>query len=135
MTEAKDSAQALKGKRGLRRLLNATRYSMQGIRAGIENEAAFREECLLAVVMIPIALLLPVTPVEKALLVISVLQLMLVEILNSAIEAVVDRIGMEIHPLAGRAKDMASAGVFFALLILATAWGLIALPAVWALFF
>ena len=93
------------------------------------------EACLLAVILIPTALFLPVTLPEKALLVISVLLLLLVEILNSAIEAVVDRIGMEIHPLAGRAKDMGSAAVFFALLILAAAWGLIALPALWALFF
>ena len=115
--QSASSAEALKGKRGLRRLINATGYSIKGIRAGLEHEAAFREEFLLAVILIPTALLL------------------LVEILNSAIEAVVDRIGMEIHPLAGRAKDMGSAAVFFALLILAAAWGLIALPALWALFF
>ena len=129
--QSASSAEALKGKRGLRRLINATGYSIKGIRAGLEHEAAFREEFLLAVILIPTALFLPV----KALLVISVLLLLLVEILNSAIEAVVDRIGMEIHPLAGRAKDMGSAAVFFALLILAAAWGLIALPALWALFF
>ena len=128
--QSASSAEALKGKRGLQRLINATGYSIKGIRAGLEHEAAFREEFLL-----PTALFLPVTLPEKALLVISVLLLLLVEILNSAIEAVVDRIGMEIHPLAGRAKDMGSAAVFFALLILAAAWGLIALPALWALFF
>ena len=131
--QSASSAEALKGKRGLRRLINATGYSIKGIRAGLEHEAAFREEFLLAVNIIPTALFLPVTLPEKALLVISVLLLLLVEILNSAIEA--DRIGMEIHPLAGRAKDMGSAAVFFALLILAAAWGLIALPALWALFF
>ena len=129
--QSASSAEALKGKRGLRRLINATGYSIKGIRAGLEHEAAFREEFLLAVILIPTALFLPVTLPEKALLVISVLLLLLVEILNSAI----DRIGMEIHPLAGRAKDMGSAAVFFALLILAAAWGLIALPALWALFF
>ena len=127
--QSASSAEALKGKRGLRRLINATGYSIKGIRAGLEHEAAFREEFLLAVILIPTALFLPVTLPEKALLVISVLLLLL------AIEAVVDRIGMEIHPLAGRAKDMGSAAVFFALLILAAAWGLIALPALWALFF
>ena len=132
--QSASSAEALKGKRGLRRLINAT-GSIKGIRAGLKHEAAFREEFLLAVILIPAALFLPVTLPEKALLVISVLLLLLVEILNSAIEAVVDRIGMEIHPLAGRAKDMGSAAVFFALLILAAAWGLIALPALWALFF
>ena len=112
--QSASSAEALKGKRGLRRLINATGYSIKGIRAGLEHEAAFREEFLLAVILIPTALFLPVTLPEKALLVISVLLLLLVEILNSAIEAVVDRIGMEIHPLAGRAKDMGSAAVFFA---------------------
>ena len=132
--QSASSAEALKGKRGLRRLINATGYSIKGIRAGLEHEAAFREEFLLAVILIPTALFCRYLP-EKALLVISVLLLLLVEILNSAIEAVVDRIGMEIHPLAGRAKDMGSAAVFFALLILAAAWGLIALPALWALFF
>lgn len=99
--QSASSAEALKGKRGLRRLINATGYSIKGIRAGLEHEAAFREEFLLAVILIPTALFLPVTLPEKALLVISVLLLLLVEILNSAIEAVVDRIGMEIHPLAG----------------------------------
>lgn len=127
------SAEALKGKKGLRRLLNATRYSWQGIRAGFTHEAAFREECLLAVILIPVALLLPVTPLEKVILINSVLFLLLVEILNSAVEAVVDRIGMEIHPLAGRAKDMGSAAVLFALVMGAVAWAFIALPVVWRL--
>ncbi|MDO5530604.1 diacylglycerol kinase [Sutterella sp.] len=128
------SATNLKGKRGLKRLINATGYSIKGIRAGLASEAAFREECLLAVVLIPVALLLPVTVVEKVLLINAVLLLLLVEILNSAVEAAVDRVGMEIHPLAGRAKDMASAAVFFALLIGAVTWGAIALPAIWGLF-
>ena len=135
MTEPElKSAEALKGKRGLRRLINATRYSWQGIRAGFENEAAFREECLLAIILIPLALLLPVTLLEKVILINSVLFLLLTEILNSALEAVVDRIGMEVHPLAGRAKDMGSAAVLFALIMGLVAWGSIALPAVFALF-
>ena len=130
MTEPKaESAESLKGKRGFRRLINATRYSWQGIRAGFKNEAAFREECLLAVILIPVAILLPVT-----LLINSVLLLLLTEILNSAIEAVVDRIGMEVHPLAGRAKDMGSAAVLFALVMGLVAWSFIALPAVLRLF-
>ena len=85
------NAEDLKGKKGLKRLINATRYSWQGIRAGWVNEAAFREECALAIVMIPIALLLPVTILEKMLLVNSVLFVLFAEITNSAIEAVVDR--------------------------------------------
>lgn len=135
MTEPKaESAESLKGKRGFRRLINATRYSWRGIRAGFKNEAAFREECLLAVILIPVALLLPVTLLEKVILINSVLFLLLTEILNSAIEAVVDRIGMEVHPLAGRAKDMGSAAVLFALIMGLVAWGFIALPAVLRLF-
>ena len=135
MTEPKaESAESLKGKRGFRRLINATRYSWQGIRAGFKNEAAFREECLLAVILIPVALLLPVTLLEKVILINSVLFLLLTEILNSAIEAVVDRIGMEVHPLAGRAKDMGSAAVLFALVMGLVAWSFIALPAVLRLF-
>ncbi len=134
MTEKNpSSAEALKGKKGLRRLLNATRYSWQGIRAGFTHEAAFREECLLALVLIPVALLLPVTLLEKVILINSVLFLLLVEILNSSVEAVVDRIGMEIHPLAGRAKDMGSAAVLFALIMGGVAWAFIALPALWRL--
>ena len=132
MTEK--TAADLKGKTGILRLINATRYSWQGIRAGFENEAAFREECLLAIILIPLALLLPVTLLEKVILINSVLFLLLTEILNSAIEAVVDRIGMEVHPLAGRAKDMGSAAVLFALIMGLVAWGFIALPAVFALF-
>ena len=131
MTEPKaESAESLKGKRGFRRLINATRYSWQGIRAGFKNEAAFREECLLAVILIPVAILLPVTLLEKVILINSVLLLLL----NSAIEAVVDRIGMEVHPLAGRAKDMGSAAVLFALVMGLVAWSFIALPAVLRLF-
>ena len=135
MTEKnQNSAETLKGKTGLRRLLNATRYSWQGIRAGFTHEAAFREECLLAVILIPAALLLPVTLLEKVILINSVLFLLLVEILNSAVEAVVDRIGMEIHPLSGRAKDMGSAAVLFALIMGGVAWAFIALPALFGLF-
>ena len=118
----------LKGKKGLRRLINATGYSMKGLSAAYRNEAAFREEVLLACVLIPCALLLGLPAVETVLLIGSVLLLMLVEILNSAIEAVVDRIG----PVSGRAKDLGSAAVFIAMVILGVTWLLIAAPALWA---
>lgn len=127
-------ASTVKGRTGLQRLVNATRYSWQGFRAGFRHEAAFREECLLALVLIPAALFLPVTALEKVLLVNAVLLVLLVEILNSAIEAVVDRIGLERHPLAGRAKDMGSGAVLIALAMALVAWGFIALPAVIRLF-
>ena len=126
-----NDASALKGKKGLQRLINATRYSMKGFAAAYRHEAAFREEVLLAAVLIPTALLLRLPAVETVLLIGSVLLLMLVEILNSGLEAVVDRIGPEIHPLSGRAKDLGSAAVFIAIVILCTTWALIALPAIW----
>ncbi|MFU0841538.1 MAG: Diacylglycerol kinase [Burkholderia sp.] len=127
------SAADLKGKSGITRLINATRYSMQGFKAAFQNEDAFREEVLLAVVLIPAALLLPVGAVEKVLLIGSVLMLMLTEILNTAVEAVVDRIGPELHPLSGRAKDLGSAAVFIATVLLIITWAFLALPAVWTL--
>ncbi len=132
--EKPQDANALKGKTGLRRLLNAFGYSLQGFRAAWQNEAAFREEAMLTIVLTPVALLLPVTGGEKLLLILSLLLLVLVELLNSAVEAVVDRIGPEIHPLSGRAKDLGSAAVLIACLILGLTWLFIALPAVLGLF-
>lgn len=128
--EKPQDANALKGKKGLRRLLNAFGYSLQGFRAAWQNEAAFREEAMLTIVLTPVALLLPVTGLEKLLLILSLLLLVLVELLNSAVEAVVDRIGPEIHPLSGRAKDLGSAAVLIACLILGLTWLFIAVPAV-----
>ncbi len=125
------SAEALKGKTGLRRLLNATRYSMQGLRAAFQNEAAFREESIAACVLIPLAFILPVSWLESALLAASVLGLLLTEILNSALEAVVDRIGPELHPLSGRAKDMGSAAVLIALIICIMLWAVVLVPLFW----
>ncbi len=132
-TQKKD-ATALKGKTGLRRLLNATSYSLKGFKAAYTNEAAFREEVLLACVLIPVALLLDLPALETILLIGSILGLMLSEILNSAIEAVVDRIGPELHELSGRAKDLGSAAVFIAMVIVALVWIGIAGPAIWQLF-
>lgn len=128
--EKPQDANALKGKTGLRRLLNAFGYSLQGFRAAWQNEAAFREEAMLTIVLTPVALLLPVTGLEKLLLILSLLLLVLVELLNSSVEAVVDRIGPEIHPLSGRAKDLGSAAVLIACLILGLTWLFIAVPAV-----
>ena len=133
--ENPQDANKLKGKTGFRRLLNAFGYSLQGFRAAWQNEAAFREEALLTIVLTPVALLLPVSGLEKLLLVLSLLLLVLVELLNSAIEAVVDRIGPEIHPLSGRAKDLGSAAVLIACTMLALTWLFIALPAVLRLIF
>ncbi|MCW8335427.1 diacylglycerol kinase [Vibrio paucivorans] len=107
---------------GFKRLKNATRYSCQGLKAAFKNEAAFREEILLSVVLIPLAFWLDVSQVERILLIVTVLLVMLVELLNSAIEAVVDRVGTEHHELAGRAKDIGSAAVMVAMIITGYTW-------------
>jgi len=113
---------ALKGKRGLRRLLNATRYSIDGFAAAWRHEAAFRQELLLAAVMAPVAILLPLSAVEKVLLIGSLLLVLLVELLNTAIEVAVDRDSVRIDPLGKRAKDYGSAAVTIVLLIAGMTW-------------
>ena len=110
---------------GLVRLLKAFANSMQGFAGVFKYEAAFRQELLLAVVLIPLGLYLGKTGVERALMVGSVLLVLLVEILNSSIEAVVDRIGLERHELSGLAKDLGSAAVFLSLVMVAVTWGLV----------
>ncbi len=113
------------GNKGLVRLVKATGYSWQGIRAAYRHEEAFRQETWLCLLLLPLGLYLGDGGVEKALLVGSVLLLPLVEILNSAIEAVVDRFGDEHHELSGRAKDMGSAAVALAIILLVATWGLV----------
>jgi len=114
-----------KGKSGLTRILNAFGYSLAGLRAAFRHEDAFRQECLLAAVLIPLALSLPVGGVGKAMLVGSVIFVLVVELLNSAVEATVDRVSLERHRLAKRAKDIGSAAVMLSLLNLALVWGLV----------
>ena len=116
-----------KGKTGLRRVWNAMFYSVDGFRAALEHEDAFRQEVLLAAVLIPLALFLPASGVGKALMVASVLLVLLVELLNSAIEATVDRISLENHQLAKRAKDIGSAAVLVSLVNVVVVWGLVLL--------
>jgi diacylglycerol kinase (ATP) len=110
---------------GLNRLVLATRNSCRGIANCYRNESAFRQEVWAASLLIPGGLWLGQSGVERVLLVGAVLLLMLVEIVNSGIEAVVDRISTEHHPLSGYAKDLGSAAVFFALLLLFSTWTLI----------
>jgi len=110
---------------GLTRLLRAFRYSFQGFRQAWREEAAFRQEVLLGVVVIPLDLYLGRSGVERALLVSPMLLILVVEILNSAVEAVVDRSGTERHPLAGMAKDMGSAAVMLSFALLGTVWFLV----------
>ena len=122
-----------KGQRGLRRIVNAFFYSMSGFKLAYLHEDAFRQELLGAAILLPIALLLPVNVVERVLLIGTVLLMLIVELLNSSIEAAVDRAGLETNHLAKRAKDIGSAAVLLALILLATAWVLIAGPVVLAL--
>lgn len=113
---------AYSGNRGLRRLVLASKYSAQGFAAAWRNEEAFRQEVLLCVLLLPLALWLGETGVERALLIGSVLLLPIVELLNSAIEAVVDRFGGELHELSARAKDIGSAAVSLAIVNLVLVW-------------
>ena len=115
------------GKTGVARVIAATRYSFSGLRAAWRFESAFRQETTLTALLLPIALWLGTTAVERALL-IAVLGIVLItELLNSAVEAVVDRVGEEHHALAGRAKDMGSAAVFISLVLTLVTWGVVAL--------
>lgn len=118
------------GNTGLRRIVNATFFSMAGLRAAWREEAAFRQEALLCVVLVPTGVWLGQTAVERALLIGSCLIVLIVELLNSGLEAVVDRIGTEHHRLSGQAKDLGSAAVLLSLLLVLVVWGLIA----WARF-
>ncbi|HKM15837.1 MAG TPA: diacylglycerol kinase [Marinospirillum sp.] len=113
---------------GIRRLINASRYSWLGLKAAWQSEAAIRQEIVALVILLPIALLLPVSPVEKALLVFSALLVLVVELVNSALEAVVDRIGQELHELSGKAKDIGSAAVLIALMMASLVWLIVLLP-------
>jgi diacylglycerol kinase (ATP) len=113
---------AMKGQRGLRRVLNATGYSIDGLRAAWVNEDAFRQELVLAAIMIPTALLLPVTLLEKIALIGVVVLVLIVELLNTGIEAAIDRDSLEINPLGKRAKDYGSAAVMLSLLLAGGTW-------------
>ena len=111
----------------LQRLINATRWSLQGLRATYRSEQAFRQEVWLLPVLIPMGLWLGQTGVERALLVGSVLLVLIVELLNSAVESIVDRVSSERHELSGKAKDQGSAAVMVALLISMVTWLLVLL--------
>lgn len=111
-----------------RRLFNATRYSIKGYAAAWKNERAFREETVALIVVVPLALWLGNGALQKAALICSWLLVMLTELLNSAVEAVVDRIGSERHELSGRAKDLGSAAVLTALCIAAITWIAVIVP-------
>ncbi|KTC43537.1 diacylglycerol kinase [Pseudomonas coleopterorum] len=116
-----------KGQTGLKRILNATGYSFDGLRAAFTGEAAFRQLVLLNVVLVPVSFLLQVSRVERAVLITVCLLALIVELLNSAIEAAIDRISLERHPLSKNAKDMGSAAQFVALTMIVLVWAVILL--------
>lgn len=117
-----------KSRGGFGRLIRAVGYSSAGFRHAFRHEAAIRQELLALVVLVPAALLLPVSRLERLVLVLSMLLVILVELVNSAIEAAIDRISAERHPLSGQAKDLGSAAVAVALLITLLCWLVIAGP-------
>lgn len=112
-------------KADFKRVLRATLYSMKGLKAAYINEAAFRQELWCAIILFPLALILGNTNIEKALLIGSIFLVLITELLNSAIESVVDRIGTDFHELSGRAKDIGSAAVFMSMILLAITWILV----------
>ena len=127
MSHDSQNESPFKGKTGLTRLWNALHYSIDGLRAAYRHEDAFRQEVWLAVLLIPVAVLLPGSGIGKALMIGSVLLVLVVELLNSAVEATVDRISLENHRLAKRAKDIGSAAVLVSLVNVAVVWGLVLL--------
>ena len=114
-----------KGKTGIRRLANAFTYSVAGTLAAFKHEDAFRQEVILSIVLIPLAIYLGQTAIEQALMIASILLIIIVELLNSSLEATVDRISVKRHKLSKRAKDIGSAAVFFSLVNAAVIWFLI----------
>ena len=121
--DAEQPRESMNEHRGFMRLVSATRYSLSGLTAAWRSEAAFRQESLAAVILLPAAFWLGDGAVERALLAGSVLLVLIVELLNTAVEYTVDRIGTDHHRLSGRAKDMGSAAVLLSLFICALTWG------------
>ena len=117
-----------KGKTGIKRILNATLYSIAGFKAAFSNEEAFRQIVWINIILIPISFFVDVSRVEQALMIGVCLLAIIIELLNSAIEAVVDRISLDQHPLSKNAKDMGSAAQFVGLSIMVVVWLLILIP-------
>lgn len=127
---AHDEALAKKGLPGLlrRRLIGAPLYAWRGLRACFRSEEAFRLQLMAAAVMVPLALLLDISPVEQVLLILPIALVLIVELLNTAIETVVNRVGSEFHELSGKAKDVASSAVLISLLTVVGVWALVLTP-------
>lgn len=116
---------AKSGATGIKRIINAAGYSLRGLSAAFKHESAFRQELALCVVLVPAAIYLGQTHIERSILIGSLLLVLIVELLNSAIEAIVDRVGHEHNELSGRAKDIGSAAVFVSLANVVIIWGII----------
>ena len=114
------------GRTGPARILYASKYSLKGLRAAWRHEEAFRQESMLALIMLPGALWLGTNASQRSVLIATVIIVVIVELINSAIEAVVDRISTDHHPLSGQAKDIGSAAVMLSLLLCISCWGMIA---------
>jgi diacylglycerol kinase (ATP) len=123
-----DRESPFKGKTGLKRLINATRHSFEGLAAAARHEDAFRQELMFAAVLVPLGLWLGDDGVERALMAGSVLLVLVVELLNSAVEATVDRVSLEDHHLAKRAKDLGRAAVMMSLATAGAVWLLVLVP-------
>lgn len=120
-----------KGNRGVTRAWHALKNSLNGFRVAIREESAFRQELTLAAIFVPVGVFVPVSPVERAALLASVFLVLIVELLNSSVEAAIDRISLERHELSKRAKDFGSAAVMVALFVCVMTYGLIAGPLLW----
>ncbi len=114
------------GNTGIRRIIRAAKYSAQGLAHAWKHEAAFRQEFALTLILVPAGLWLGRTPIERTMLIAGCVVVLIVELLNSAVEAAVDRHGEEYHELSGRAKDLGSAAVLLSLLLVAIVWGAVA---------
>jgi diacylglycerol kinase (ATP) len=129
-SEALEKSMREKGLRGLikRRLIGAPMYAWRGLKACFVSEEAFRLQLLAAAIMVPLALWLDISALEKAVLILPIALVLIVELLNTAVETVVDRIGLEFHELSAKAKDIASSAVLISLLTVLAVWGLVLLP-------
>ncbi len=131
MSDDSQTISEFKSKSGIKRVFSAFFYSIDGLRTAWRYEHAFRQELMIVVPGVILALLIPVTVLERVVLIAALLLVLIVELLNSAVEAVVDRVSLERNPLSKNAKDLGSAAVMLSMLIAAVAWGLIALPLLW----
>ncbi|RJG01648.1 diacylglycerol kinase [Noviherbaspirillum sedimenti] len=131
MSDHEPSFSEFKSKSGLKRIFSAFSYSIAGFKAAWKHEHAFRQELMLAIPGTVIALLLPVSAIEKLLLIAVLVLVLIIELMNSSIEAIVDRVSLERHPLSKNAKDLGSAAVFLAMSLAFASWVVILLPLFW----